>query len=672
MNRMIFSPQSMAITLALLIAAPFAGAQETGGADTAPQPPQWDTEVLDTFARLPVQEGGRVKPLDTLAQFTLLSLNGKRAVETPGGEERDHLQWMLDCLFFPEIARTYPNFVVNSYEAIEAIGVAQHEKKRDRYSYAELAAGRDKLMELGSQYDQIDRNARTSAEQQIADLAHNVLRFEGLIHFLDFARVELAVPADTALAAAAEGDSVPTSKAVALMAAVAHELSTHREDLSQEQLSREQEAIQGVYRELLSLLQRADSIAMVPHPDPTEKEWVSPGMVPSLVDRAETQTNLMPILRDFEEMAANAPAFLAAGGGGDAQAVAFVSALEDLEARLVSMARARGEYSKVPIEVFYYNWQFLYYALVLYVLSFLVVAFSWLFPASRILQWIGPIAVCVPTALLIVSITLRSVIRARPPVTTLYETLLFVTAVVVVVALAVEYINRRRIALSMGAFLGMVGLFLSFSYEAKEGVDTMPSLIAVLDTNFWLATHVTTVTMGYGAGLFAGALAHLYIFGRLLGIKRANPEAYRGLTRMVYGVVCFGVLFAMVGTVLGGIWANDSWGRFWGWDPKENGALLIVLWGLIILHARLGLYIRDLGVHMSAIVLAMVVAFSWWGVNLLGVGLHSYGFTHGIWRTLMVYWGAECVVLLLGGLVWLLDKRPPPDKQQTPSLQTGA
>src|SRR5690606_39182780 len=138
---------------------------------------------------------------------------------------------------------------------------------------------------------------------------------------------------------------------------------------------------------------------------------------------------------------------------------------------------------------------------------------------------------------------------------------------------------------------GALGVFLANKYEVIEGTDTMPSMIAVLDTNFWLSTHVTTVTMGYAAGLLAAAIAHVYILAYALGLKRQDPAFYRSLAKMTYGVLCFGLLFATVGTVLGGIWANYSWGRFWGWDPKENGALMIVLWLLIVLHARLAGYI---------------------------------------------------------------------------------
>jgi ABC-type transport system involved in cytochrome c biogenesis permease subunit len=181
-----------------------------------------------------------------------------------------------------------------------------------------------------------------------------------------------------------------------------------------------------------------------------------------------------------------------------------------------------------------------------------------------------------------------------------------------------------------------------------EKQDTMPELVAVLDTNFWLSTHVTTISIGYAAGLLAGGIAHVYIVGQLLGVKSNDQAFYKGITRMVYGVICFTLLFSAVGTVLGGIWANYSWGRFWGWDPKENGALLIVLWNLAILHARMGGYIRDLGMNMAAVAGGVVVAFSWFGVNLLNTGLHTYGFTAGISGSLNIFYTIEAFTLLLG------------------------
>ena len=101
--------------------------------------------------------------------------------------------------------------------------------------------------------------------------------------------------------------------------------------------------------------------------------------------------------------------------------------------------------------------------------------------------------------------------------------------------------------------------------------------------------------------------------------------------------MCFAIFFSFVGTVLGGLWADDSWGRFWGWDPKENGALMIVLWNALVLHARWDKMVGDRGLAVLALGGNIVTAWSWFGVNQLGIGLHSYGFTSGIVRALITF-----------------------------------
>ncbi len=119
------------------------------------------------------------------------------------------------------------------------------------------------------------------------------------------------------------------------------------------------------------------------------------------------------------------------------------------------------------------------------------------------------------------------------------------------------------------------------------------------------------------------------------------------LARMIYGTVCFAMFFSFFGTVLGGLWADDSWGRFWGWDPKENGALIIVIWNALVLHARWGGMIKDRGLAVLAMVGNIVTAWSWFGVNELGAGLHSYGFTEGVAKALAI------AILVQIGLVGL-------------------
>jgi cytochrome c biogenesis factor len=166
---------------------------------------------------------------------------------------------------------------------------------------------------------------------------------------------------------------------------------------------------------------------------------------------------------------------------------------------------------------------------------------------------------------------------------------------------------------------------LIIAHHLAGSGDTLEMLQAVLDTNIWLATHVVAITTGYAAMFLAGVLAIIYII-RGVFTRSLTKQTADSLARMTYGVVCFATLFSFVGTVLGGIWADQSWGRFWGWDPKENGAVLIVLWCAIILHARWGGFIRQRGLMIMAIFGNIVTSFSWFGVNMLGVGLHSYGF----------------------------------------------
>jgi ABC-type transport system involved in cytochrome c biogenesis permease subunit len=183
---------------------------------------------------------------------------------------------------------------------------------------------------------------------------------------------------------------------------------------------------------------------------------------------------------------------------------------------------------------------------------------------------------------------------------------------------------------------------------------------AVLDTNFWLATHVVVITLGYSATFVAGLLAVAYVvlgvFTPTLSRKIGATDANKALAKMVYGIICFAALFSFAGTVLGGIWADQSWGRFWGWDPKENGALILVIWNAVILHARWGKMVKERGLMNLAIIGNIVTAFSWFGVNMLGVGLHSYGFMDSAFKWLVVFDVTQLAVIALGLLPLTLWK----------------
>src|SRR5439155_373450 len=198
--------------------------------------------------------------------------------------------------------------------------------------------------------------------------------------------------------------------------------------------------------------------------------------------------------------------------------------------------------------------------------------------------------------------------------------------------------------------------------------DTMEMLRAVLDTNFWLATHVVAINLGYSATFLAGFLAIAYV---LLGIFTSELTGQRrvALVRMTYAIVCFAMFFSFVGTILGGIWADQSWGRFWGWDPKENGALLIVLWNAIILHARWGGLVRQRGLMVLAVFGNVVTSWSWFGVNMLGIGLHSYGFMDSAFPWLIAFGASQLAFMIIGVLpphVWrsqLESAKPAPRRE---------
>jgi ABC-type transport system involved in cytochrome c biogenesis permease subunit len=130
------------------------------------------------------------------------------------------------------------------------------------------------------------------------------------------------------------------------------------------------------------------------------------------------------------------------------------------------------------------------------------------------------------------------------------------------------------------------------------------------------------------------------------------------------------LLFSLIGTILGGIWAADSWGRFWGWDPKENGALLIVIWMLVILHSKLGGYIKEIGLHVCSVFGFMIVVFSWWHVNFLGVGLHNYGFTSSEAMTnIWVFYGMEFLIMMVGMVMALIAIEQQRSKKRLKKLE---
>ena len=258
-----------------------------------------------------------------------------------------------------------------------------------------------------------------------------------------------------------------------------------------------------------------------------------------------------------------------------------------------------------------------------------------------------------------IGLTLRIAISGRPPVSNLFETFVFVAWICAILGLSLEFYNRKAFGILVGSLTGFLILMLSQKYSSDG--DTIGVLVAVLNSNFWLATHVVTISLGYAGFCLAGVIGHFYVLQ--LWFNRKATEKLESLIRMTYSILAFGLIFSFIGTVLGGVWADQSWGRFWGWDPKENGALLIVLWGALLFHAKPAKIVGSLGLAIGAILGIIVVMMAWFGINLLGVGLHSYGFTSGVANGLAAYVSAEIIFI---GIALYFILRTQPDKNILP------
>jgi ABC-type transport system involved in cytochrome c biogenesis permease subunit len=348
-----------------------------------------------------------------------------------------------------------------------------------------------------------------------------------------------------------------------------------------------------------------------------------------------TAGNLHPTVQAY---AAMATAF-AAGDAG-----AFNAAVANHGGWLRAHFAARVR--KADVESVFNSLQPFYSAMVIYVLVFILACASWLvWP-----QILGRHALSLLIVAFIVhsaGLGIRMYLEGRPPVTNLYSSAVFIGWGSVLLGIMLEQFYRNGIGSATAAMVGFITLLIAH-HLSMDG-DTMEMMRAVLDTNGWLATHVVCVTLGYASTFLAGFLALTYILRGSL-TSSLNQETARALARMVYGIVCFATLFSFVGTILGGIWADQSWGRFWGWDPKENGALLIVLWNAIILHARWGGLVKHRGLMVMAVFGNIVTSWSWFGVNMLGIGLHSYGFMESAFPWLIGFCISQLGLMALGSL----------------------
>jgi ABC-type transport system involved in cytochrome c biogenesis permease subunit len=367
---------------------------------------------------------------------------------------------------------------------------------------------------------------------------------------------------------------------------------------------------------------------LIPPPD-GKGEWDLLGRVMLSADLGTGSDD--PLARKWEKL-------LVAYGTGDDKK--FNELVDEVGGEMEK--RYPGETWYASVETWFNHFSPFYLCTILYVVIFLMTCLSWVsWPEAlrRAAFWLAVLTLGLQTF----GLCLRMYIQGRPPITNLYSTAPFIGWFCLLCCLLLEALFKNGVGNLVGSLIGFATMVISLHLAASG--DTLEMMQAVLDTNFWLATHVTTINIGYAATMVAGVIGIVYVVRGVLTTTLDQARA-KELATMMYGVICFATLLSFVGTVLGGLWADQSWGRFWGWDPKENGALLIVIMNALILHARWGGMIKDRGMAVLAIVGNMVTMWSWFGTNQLGIGLHAYGFNSALVLLCRWFWVSQ--LLLIG------------------------
>jgi cytochrome c-type biogenesis protein CcsB len=418
------------------------------------------------------------------------------------------------------------------------------------------------------------------------------------------------------------------------------------------------EELDPVDREVLDLydtlltyqgVMSGESLHVVPHPDDPKAAWYS------VADLATPETAAVP---QVQRVRALVSALVSAYQAGDRPGVA--TAASALGTRLAELAPAVYPKAKdLRTEVHYNRLKPFRTAWVFYLAGFLALLAS--FPlASRALARAGFAALLAGFLLNTYGMALRVFISGRPPVTNMYETIVFVAWGGMLFALIFEALYKVRYFAACAAAVSTIALLIADNVPIFDGA--ISPLVPVLRDNMWLTVHVLTIMLGYAAFTLAMGIGHLNL--GLYFFRPGEVVLFKNLSLFLYRALQVGTLFLAVGTLLGGVWASYSWGRFWGWDPKETWALIATLGYLAILHARMTGWIKDFGMAVGSLLGYLLVLMAWYGVNfVLGTGLHSYGFGSGGYWYVGGFVAFETLVITAA----LLRRRSELQKHATPA-----
>jgi len=598
------------------------------------------------FQEIPILHEGRTKPLDTFSRIYLTSIYGRDSLPNMSA-----ISWLSELLFNQGKAYNRPIFYIANQDVLNAINLPK--RKKHYYSFSEISNAIRKNLDIINIINNQKPEDLSLAQTQLLQIYNLTMSYYDISRSLSMS-LPLFYINDTVLA---KKLTLPANTPINYIQILQKErlITDLIKNLKQPINIDGSEGKKNL--ELLTIAQKLSIFSedrksiilrIIPPIWETDKDiWLSPWQT---LESGRGSPNSAQYLELINKLAIS---YL----NQDHESWKKFSL--EIKEKSQELSKHHTNHKLQKIEILYNQLKLFDLSLIFYLLTLTTLIISFFISQNFFLKT-SLFFYVYGITLHFIGIIMRMVIMGRPPVSTLYESIIFASLIAVLFTLIMQLSNKKRdhTNLFIGSILGIILQFIGKKYAA-EG-DTMQILVAVLNTNFWLATHVITIVIGYGTCLVVGTLGHIYLVQELAEKhNRSNnvvfTEKKEKIQKQMVSLLLISLFFSLLGTILGGIWADQSWGRFWGWDPKENGAMLIVLWLILLLHSKIAKLTSPTIFAICVSITNIIVAMAWFGVNLLNVGLHSYGFTSNIASNLTMFCLGE--ITFLAVIYYLLKKQ---------------
>ena len=571
--------------------------------------PIYDAAFGDSLGTLPVQRAGRIMPLSSASADVLRQISGRTSSKTSSGDRLSSTNWLWRLAAYPELSSKDPVFRTDNRDLQKLLGA-----KGRYYSYSQLL----------DNYEAVYAGA-TSGKTPYAEACTEAV--ESAIAYALASNALIPRFSDTSNA---EKSLENWKEAVETARKEFESAQKEKREPNPEKLSEANRTLQLLKECSAFEASNPDSILrVVPS---LNGEFSTPTAVALDRKSGEQPNKIILLYSQIRDAIAS---------GNKDLAYSKLAQLSDMLHSSDSV-----DWFRIKLENLYNLADPFFCGFLLYSLSLLFFLTALLVERFRdSLKTIAVGLLSFGTFVHVLAFCARMYIQSRPPVTNMYSSIVFVGGVAAAMGLFGYFKTLKSYFGVSAAGVGFLSLLVAMNMPYSG--DNMGMMRAVLNSNFWLTMHVVTIMVGYCGILLAGSLAAFRLVANVFD-KGDFGLATGETSRSVYAILCFALVFAFAGTMLGGVWADMSWGRFWGWDPKENGALMTVLWCAAVIHAR-ALKLCSDRIFLSLTVLGnIVLAWAWFGVNLLGIGLHSYGFTDGGWLWFGVFVLCNLAIAPLG------------------------